>query len=149
VKPREGPLLKCLTRFVHARRGASAVEFGIVAPIFILIVVGILVYGIYFGTALSVSQIAAESARASVAGLDNAERQQLALQRADYMVESNGFLSPDRMSIVAAPDPEQAKTFVVQITYDASEMPIFAFSGFIPTPSPTITRTSAIQRGGF
>jgi Flp pilus assembly protein TadG len=129
--------------------GTSAVEFAIAAPIFILIVVGILVYGIYFGVALSITQVAAESARASIAGIDNTERQQLALDRASYMIEANGFLEEDRATIVAAPDPDQAKTFVVAVSYDASNLPIFAFSGLIPTPSPTITRTSTIQRGGF
>jgi Flp pilus assembly protein TadG len=55
--------------------GASAVEFAIIAPVFILMIVGMLAYGIYFGAANSVQQIAADAARTSIAGL-NADRAQ-------------------------------------------------------------------------
>ncbi len=49
-----------------AEDGAAAVEFAIVSPVFLLIVVGILAYGLYFGAANSVQQLAADAARAAM-----------------------------------------------------------------------------------
>ena len=129
--------------------GVSAVEFAIVAPLFILILGGILLYGVYFGVALSVSQVAAEAARASIAGLDDTERGQLAHTRADEMVASNPMLDAGRIDVDAASDPGNSQTFVVTINYDASNLPIFAFAGLVPSPSHTIVRTSSVRRGGF
>lgn len=120
-----------------------------VAPVFILILIGILVYGIYFGTALSVTQIAAEAARASVGGLNNTERTSLAENKAEAMIRSYGFLSADRMTVVAAPQADDADVFDVAVTYDASNLPIYAFDGLLPIPPAVITRRSSIQRGGF
>ena len=138
-----------LRTFLAGEGGVSAVEFAIVAPLFIVILAGILLYGIYFGVALSVSQVAAESARASIAGLDDTERNTLAQNRASAMVASNPILDATKITVAAAPDPSSSHTFKVDVTYDASNLPIFAFGGLIPAPSQTIVRTSTIQRGGF
>jgi Flp pilus assembly protein TadG len=135
--------------FATDRRGASAVEFAIVAPIFIITLIGILIYGLYFGTALSVSQVAAEAARASVAGMDAAERASLATSKANAMAASSGLLEAERMTVTATVNASDAKVFDVEVTYDASDLPIYAFSNLVPTPSPMITRTASIQRGGF
>lgn len=130
-------------------RGASAVEFALVAPLFILILAGIAVYGLYFGAALGVSQVAAEAARASVAGITPQERSTLATQRARSVIDSYAFLDPQRMQIDAAPQPGDAQLFVVRVRYDASNLPIFALSGLLPLPGSTIERTSVVQRGGY
>ena len=135
-------------RFLTASGAVSAVEFAIVAPLFLVILLGIIVYGLYFGTALSVTQIAAESARASVAGLDDTERSDLARTRANQMIAANPLIDPDQVDIETSAD-DTIRTFIVTISYDASSLPIFGFSGLIPTPPPTIVRTSTIQRGGF
>jgi Flp pilus assembly protein TadG len=134
--------------FVASGAGVSAVEFAVVAPLFLLILIGIVIYGLYFGTALTVSQIAAESARASVAGLDDTERAQLAVARADEMIAGNPLIDPGQMDIETAA-ADETRSFAVTLSYDASNLPIFGFSGLIPTPSPTIVRTSSVQRGGF
>ena len=134
--------------FLAANGAVSAVEFAIVAPLFLVILLGITVYGLYFGTALSVSQIAAESARASVAGLDDSERADLARTRANQMIAANPLIVPEQVDIATSAD-DAIRTFIVTISYDASNLPIFGFSGLIPTPSPTIVRTSSVQRGGF
>ena len=67
-------------RLAADRNGAGAIEFAIVAPLFLLIVLGLLVYGIYLGSVHSVEQLAADAARASVAGLSDSERIQIATQ---------------------------------------------------------------------
>ncbi|RWA68586.1 MAG: pilus assembly protein [Mesorhizobium sp.] len=57
--------------------GTSAVEFAMLVPIFILLLLGMVAYGIYFGASHSVQQIAADAARKAIAGLDQTERQAL------------------------------------------------------------------------
>ena len=65
---------KIIGTFYSHERGASAVEFAIVGPVFVLLMMGMIAYGIYFGAVHSVQQLAADAARASVAGLDESER---------------------------------------------------------------------------
>ena len=74
---------------VEDRSGASALEFAIVVPVFLLIVLGILTYGIYLGSVHSVEQLAADAARASVAGLSDSERTQIATQH--VTTNANGY----------------------------------------------------------
>ena len=43
------------------------------APIFVLLLPGMVAYGIYFGASHSVKQIAADAARTAIAGLNQTE----------------------------------------------------------------------------
>ena len=47
-----------------SRRGIAALEFALVAPLFLVLVFGIVVYGIYFATWIVVTEAASEGARA-------------------------------------------------------------------------------------
>ena len=67
-----------LGRQREAQAGSAAIEFALVAPVFLAMLLGILVYGLYFGLSHSVEQLAAQAARVSVAGLDDQERETLA-----------------------------------------------------------------------
>lgn len=67
-----------LRRFWHDLSGAVAMEFALIAPILIALLFGIVFLGYFMGIAHSVNQLATGAARASVAGLDRAERQSLA-----------------------------------------------------------------------
>jgi Flp pilus assembly protein TadG len=129
--------------------GASAVEFALVAPIFIVVLIGITVYGLYFGTAISVSQVAAEAARASVAGLDDSERSSLAVSKAETIVASHGLLTSSHLTVTAKANAGDPEVFDVEVTYDASNLPIYAFDGLLPVPPKVIARSASIQRGGF
>lgn len=64
--------------FVRDMRGASALEFALIAPVFLLMIFAMIAFGIYLGAAHSLQQIAAGAARASIAGLDEEERHSLA-----------------------------------------------------------------------
>lgn len=67
-----------LSRFVRDQDGAVAVEFVLIAPLLIALLFGIVTLGYYMGISHSVRQLASGAARASVPGLDLAERQTLA-----------------------------------------------------------------------
>ena len=57
--------LNCSKR-QHEERGASAVEFALVVPFLMLIVFGIIVYGMVFAQSLSLSNSARQAARSGV-----------------------------------------------------------------------------------
>ena len=71
------------------RRGSSAVEFALVAPVLFLLFAGIAVFGICLGAAHNLRQIAAEAARASVAGVTDAERANLADRKSTRLNSSH------------------------------------------------------------
>lgn len=67
-----------LARFRRDCSGAVAIEFALIAPLLFTLLFGITVVGYYMGLSHSVQQLAAGTARASVAGIDATEREELA-----------------------------------------------------------------------
>lgn len=67
-----------ISRFRRDQSGAVAVEFVLIAPILFSLLFGIITLGYFMGVSHSVNQLATGAARASVAGLDQTERQSLA-----------------------------------------------------------------------
>lgn len=138
-----------LADIVRDRRGASALEFAIVVPVFLLIVLGILTYGIYLGSVHSVEQLAADAARASVAGLSDAERVQIATQHVATNAHDYPLLDASKIAVEAGASPLDSSQFRVSVRFDASGLPIWIMSGIVPMPDRTIERSSVIKRGGF
>lgn len=134
-----------LSRFRHDRRGVAAIEFAIVAPLLIMMMFGMIMYGSWFWMAHSVQSMASEGARAVIAGLDPAEREQLARAFVGLQV---GDLGLD--SAKAAVEVESTPTVIrVDIAYDASDHPLMALSGLIPSPPKVIRRTAVVRLGGY
>ena len=129
--------------------GASAIEFAIVLPIFLLIVVGIIVYGVYLGAAHSVAQLAADSARASIAGLSDPERSSLARAHVAANAGAYPLLRTGSVSVDAGPAAWDSNEFRVVVRFDAAQLPIWMFSRLLPMPDKIIERTSTIKRGGY
>ncbi|UYQ72176.1 pilus assembly protein [Pelagibacterium flavum] len=128
--------------------GTSAVEFALIAPVFLLLLFGAIGYGIYFGAAHSVQQLAADAARAAVAGVSGAERTALATA---FLAENGGsyvLIDPDLLTIEAAPSPSDPDQFLVRISYDASALPIWNLHPPLPLPDKTISFSSTIRNGG-
>ena len=130
--------------------GTAAIEFALVLPIFLVLMLGILAYGIYFAAAHSTAQLAADAARASVAGLNDVERANLAKASVASNVSGYGaLLDASKLTVVAAPLPGDATEFRVAVSYDASNLPIWSFTPFLPLPSSTIVQSAVIKRGGY
>lgn len=138
-----------LAAVAQNRSGASALEFAIVLPVFLLIVLGILTYGIYLGSVHSVEQLAADAARASVAGLSDSERVQIATQHVTTNAKGYPLLNPSKVEIEAGASPLDASQFRVLVRFDASDLPIWIMAGIVPMPDRMIERTSVIKRGGY
>lgn len=136
-------------KFFAARDGAIAVEFAMIAPVFLMIVFGIIMYGSYLAVLHGVQQLAAEAARSSVAGLSEGERSTLANSYVTGNVNSYPLIDPAHLTVNAATSGSDANVFVVTVNYDASGMFIYSLPTFVPAPSPTIVRSAAIPRGGY
>ncbi|MFP7570268.1 TadE/TadG family type IV pilus assembly protein [Marivita sp. S2033] len=61
-------------RFYKDQSGAVAIEFVLIGPLLFTLLLGIITVGYFMGVSHSVLQLASGAARASVAGLDQAER---------------------------------------------------------------------------
>lgn len=142
-------LRRKLPRWMRDRSGVAAIEFAIVGPLFFVVLLGVLIFAIYFGTVHSVQQIAAEAARATVQGLTEAERAALAQSQVDSIVSGYPLIDRNYLTVSAATSPSDANLFNVSISYDASRSIVFAFEGLIPMPPKTIVRSAVVRRGGY
>lgn len=128
--------------------GAAAVEFAILTPVFLLMLFGMLAYGIYFGAAHSVQQLAADAARTSIAGLTPSERDTLV---AGFIARNAGdyvLIDPGRLSVAIGDKPDDPDQYRVTVSYDASALPIWNLDVPLPVPGRTISFSSVVRRGG-
>jgi hypothetical protein len=121
------------------------VEFALVGPLLVLLLIGLVVYGGWFWLAQSVQHFASEGARAAVAGLDDDERSDLARAAVSgVVVGGSGFQPADLIVRVGG----EEGTIRVDVTYDATDHPLMALSGIVPSPPRRITRSAIVRIGG-
>lgn len=129
-------------------RGTTAVEFALVAPIFLALLLGIIGFGQIISVHHGLQQLAAEAARASIAGLSDAERD--ALARQFVAANAGAYVSLDAARIqvsTTATAPPQSATEVT-LSYDLGDALIYRLAPAM-LPDPTVRRSAAIQRGGY
>jgi Flp pilus assembly protein TadG len=137
-----------MIRFLRCRRGATAVEFALMLPVFLTVIFGIVVFGSYLTMVHGVQQLAAEAARSSIAGMTDTERNSLATSYVSANAPTYPLLVATNLTVNAAPSAADANVYVVTVNYNASGSFIFALP-FVPAPSSTIVRSAAIPYGGF
>jgi len=110
---------------IPRRRGAAVVEFALIAPVFLLLVIGLIVGGIGILRYQEVASLAREGARyASVRG---AKYEQVTANPAatpqdvynDAILPNAVALDPNQLSysVTWFPDKKQASQVTVQVTY--------------------------------
>ena len=133
-------------RLVSEKHGTAIIEFAILLPVLIAMLAGILCYGLYFGAAHSVQQLAADAARYSIAGETLGERQTMVATYVSTHGSSYFLVRPERLSEVSA-TAQAGGRLRVRIAYNAAWLPIFGFSNLVPLPPSTITR-DCVTLGG-
>jgi len=113
-----------------------------------MITFGIVAYGIFFGAANAVQQLAADAARASIAGLGENERIQLAQRFIDLNCDNYLLLERSQVRVTVETSRTDATQFNVSVEYDASRLPIWNLSIPLPLPEKTIARSATIRNGG-
>lgn len=111
-------MLPALSRFPRNQRVTRAVEFAFVAPILLLLLLGIMDY--VFGIDHSIQQIAAEVARSSVSGLSDAERSRIARDFIAAHARSYTFIDPTKPRVRTGQTGPQMRSFEVAVAYDMS-----------------------------
>ncbi len=128
------------------RQGSAAIEFALVGPLMVLMLVGMVVYGGWMWLAQSVQTLATEGARAAVGGLNAAERISLAQAFVAAEAEDGAGLSRDHLTVTVDSDEAAIR---VRIVFDASDHPVMMMSGLLPAPPSVIERTAIVRTGGY
>ncbi len=123
-------------------RGAVAVEFALVAPLFLTVLLGIVEYGNFFRVQISVTQAAREAARAmAVADPTASAATQQASAQAAAAAASPTINSSAFQYTFSSPACSSGQTMTVTIKYSLSSL--------TGTMGPwTVTGISAMRCGG-
>ena len=132
-------------RLRRSEKGVALIEFAVIAPVFVMILAGIVAYGGYFWRAHSLQQIANDAARTALPGLTASEREELARDIVMRELEPLAGLPADRAEVSIS---EANDTLVVTLVYDASN-DAFLQLGLVPLPDRRIRRTAAIRLAGL
>jgi Flp pilus assembly protein TadG len=132
--------------FRRDERGVAAIEFAFVGPILIVLMFAIVCYGGYFWIAHAVQQLANDSARAAISGLDDAERRSLAQSSLSAGMSDYGYLKPTAAAVTVVRTNQKLS---IKVVYDASSSGFWGMSKLVPMPSSTIERSAAVRLGGY
>ena len=138
----------CLRRGATDARGGSAVEFALIMPLLVTLLFGICTYGIYLGAAHNLRAIAAEAARATVAGISDDERASLARERVRTAL-AGSFFKSDMVGVEVGPDPADAMLFNVTLVVESRRLGLTGLSGLVPMPPSLLRSTVSVRRGGL
>lgn len=135
--------------WVRDDRATSAIEFALLTPVFLLLLTGMLAYGIYFGAANSLQQLTADAARTAIAGLNEAERNRLVEAYLDNNADEYLLIDSTHLTYSIDDDTGDPNQYLVTLRYDASELPIWNLYVPLPLPSSQIAYSSTIRKGGI
>lgn len=135
-------MLRPLSRFWKDSSGAVAIEFALIAPMLLALLFGIVCLGYFMGLSHSVNQLATGAARASVAGLDTAERRALAQDYLDAAGAHFPLLAAEALtpSIAFGAGPPSAIT--VSVSYDLDGSLLELANGFLALDLSSIDRSA-------
>lgn len=121
-------------------RGAALIEFALLLPCLLSLVMGVLCYGQYIWLAHGVQTAANNAARAIVAGMTPAERVTLARAAvAGEMANVPGL----QASQVAVAIEEGGARATVTLRVDARALTLLS-SGMVPLPEPIVERRAVV-----
>jgi Flp pilus assembly protein TadG len=123
-------------RLARDARGAALIEFALLLPALLSLVMGVLCYGQYIWLAHSVQAAANDAARAIVAGVTPAERLSLAQGAVATDMASVPELRANQVSV--AIDEANARA-TVRLRVDARALTLLS-TGMVPLPEPVIER---------
>jgi Flp pilus assembly protein TadG len=130
-----------LPRLESDRRGAALVEFALLSPILILLLVGMLGYGQYLLTAYTLQQLANDAARAAIVGQTKTERETLARTSVTQGLAKAAVAKPGEVSSTVE---ESDSRVTVTLSVDSRALSLLR-SGLVPMPEPVIQRRAVAQ----
>ncbi|MFK5597505.1 TadE/TadG family type IV pilus assembly protein [Methylobacterium sp. HMF5984] len=136
-------------RLAACRGGNAAVEFALVTPLLLLLFAGISAFGIYLGATHTLREIAAEAARASVAGVSDGERASLAQAVVQRSLAASAMFKAGSVGVSVGTSPSDATVYTVTLTYDSSGLGLKSLGKLVPLPPDIFTSTVSVRRGGL
>ncbi|NTS64985.1 pilus assembly protein [Sphingomonas sp. HHU CXW] len=129
-----------LQRLRQDRRAAALIEFALLLPMLLSLVMGVICYGQYIWLAHSVQTAANDAARAIVAGMTASER--LTLARAAVATDMASV--PElRANQIALAVEEGGARATVKLRVDARALTLLS-TGMVPLPEPIIERRAVV-----
>lgn len=139
-------VMKMLRPFKKDERATAVIEFALVVPLMLMILVGIVGYSLFLATQIAVVVAASEGARASVAGLSNTERTSLAQSASLAVLQHYApLILPANATVSAQQSTSNSGMFQVTVNY---AMPMSPIGHLIPIPT-NATFTSMVSNGGY
>lgn len=130
--------------FRRNRRAAAAVEFAIVAPVFFLLIFGMIEYGRMVMVQQVITNASREGARFAV--LDGANYEEIKSRVKDYLTSAS--INSVNALVTVEPDPPTSAGFGEPITVSVSIA--FAKVSWLPSPmylgGKTLTATTVMRR---
>lgn len=130
-----------LAKFVSDHRGAAVIEFALVLPILLALIMGIVTYGAWFMTAHTIQQAANDGARATLSGINATERAQIANRVVVASLRRSAMLRSELATVTVDDD---GTNVAVRISYDGSSNPAFT-TPLLPMPDVVIRRSAAVR----
>lgn len=90
-----------LMHFARDENGATAVEFAIVAAVFLLLLMGIVEYGLYTFTQVSLEAAVTKAGRTAAIGLETPGCDRVCTVRNELQGLTRGLIHPDRIQVSA------------------------------------------------
>ena len=122
-------------------RGTAIVEAAFALPLMIALLLGAISYGTWFMSAHSIQQAVNDAARASLAGMDQAEREEIVVDVVQDGVLAAGTVDLDNVLIQTE---LSGNLFTVRAIYNPSDNLLLANS-LIPLPQGNIVRTASVR----
>lgn len=124
--------------FLSCRRGSAAVEFAILAPVLLALVVAGVFYSRWFSVASQTQNLASDGARAAVAGLDDTERNTIV---ANLMTGAVARVPLEKGSTRTWRAWRDGDLYAVSVT---TTLPDYDLSRVIPMPDRNVTRDAVV-----
>jgi len=122
-------------RIIKNEKGASAVEFALILPLLIMLVFGIVQFGIAFNNYITITHAAREGARIAAVDLNNPDLKNIIIERA-FPVQ----ITEDDIVISTTEEKNIGDPVEVEITYNISITIPLVGSWDIPLKNKAIMR---------
>lgn len=130
----------------HNEKGAAAVEFALLLPILMMIIIGILTFGIIFNSYLQITHAAREGVRWAVLGSSHGEITSKAKNSAPGIDWGSATIQITGVPAGGADADDQGNEAAVTITYPLPAIIKDLGSGFFGSSFPSQIASKATQR---
>ncbi|AWN43981.1 TadE/TadG family type IV pilus assembly protein [Methylobacterium durans] len=133
----------------HCCRGTAAVEFALIMPVLVALIAAILTFGLYLGALHTLRQIAGEAARASIAGITDQERRDLARERVNTALAHGAIFAPGSVDVTVGFDTADPSLYAVTLRFDTRRLGLTGLARIVSIPQNLVSSTVTVRRGGL